>query len=281
MPEGPTLHRLARDHTELFAGQKLSITSPQGRFAEAAATIDGKKLIKAEAWGKHLFYDFAGGRVLHVHLGLYGKFRVAAFAKSDGPPEPRGAVRVRFVGKTHTLDLNGPNQCEVIDTAARDDILSRLGPDPLRDDADADQAWQRIAGSRQSIGQLLMDQNVIAGVGNIYRAEMLWQIKLHPRTPGKAVTKKQFDAMWHDAVRWMRFAVDFGMIVTTALTEKKNPPKKPSAAERFNIYKQPKCPRCGGAIETYALVGRKVYACAGCQTVQEAWDVAARGGDAN
>ena len=111
MPEGPTLHRLARDHTAWLGGQKLTITSPQGRFADAAETISGKKLIKAEAWGKHLFYDFAGGRVLHVHLGLYGKFRVYEHGPKAGPPEPRGAVRVRMSGKRITLDLNGPNQC--------------------------------------------------------------------------------------------------------------------------------------------------------------------------
>ena len=269
MPEGPTLHRLARDHTELFGGQKLAVSSPQGRFAESAALLDGRKLIRAEAWGKHLFYDFAGGRVMHVHLGLYGKYRKHDHTAKEGPPEPRGAVRVRLGGKTATLDLNGPNQCRVIDDAERDTVLERLGPDPLRPDADPAKAWQRIHASRQSVGQLLMDQSVIAGLGNIYRAEVLWKLGLHPRTPGRAVTKKQFDAIWKDGVRWMKLAVETGHIYTTDRYTPATAPKRPTKKQRFNIYKLATCPRCGGAIETYTLAGRKVYACNGCQTVQE------------
>lgn len=273
MPEGPTLHRLAREHTELFSGQKLKVTSPQGRFAEAAKLLDGRKLNKVEAWGKHLFYDFAGSAktsaVLHIHLGLYGKYRQHDHAAKDEPPEPRGAVRVRLGGKTHTLDLNGPNQCEVIDAAARDEVIDRLGPDPLRKDADPEKAWKKIAASAQSIGQLLMDQTVAAGVGNIYRAELLWRIKLHPRTPGKAVTKKQFQALWKDTVKLMELALEEGRIITTDPKQFKKPASKLTTGERFNIYKHAKCPRCGHAIETYALAGRKVYACAGCQVVQK------------
>lgn len=266
MPEGPTLHRLARDHTALLGGQKLSITSPQGRFAGAAATIDGLKLVKAEAWGKHLFYDFAGGRVLHVHLGLYGKYRVHEHGR-EVPPEPRGAVRVRMTGRSVTLDLNGPNQCDVIDSAARDAILARLGPDPLRADADPAKAWHRIHASRTSIGQLLMDQAVVSGIGNIYRAELLWLIQLHPRTPGRAVTKKQFDTLWRDGRRLMRWAVEHDRIVTTDLKQQFAPGERPTLARRFNLYKQPTCPRCDGAIEQYASAGRTVYACGGCQRV--------------
>lgn len=265
MPEGPTLHRLARDHTELLGGQRIAVCSPQGRFADSAKLIDGKKLLKAEAWGKHLFYDFAGGHVMHVHLGLYGKYRV----HEGPPPEPRGAVRVRMTGKTHTLDLNGPNQCHVITDAERDDILARLGPDPLRADAEPGKAWKKISASRQSIGQLLMDQAVIAGMGNIYRAELLWRIKLHPRTPGRAVTKKQFDAIWKDSVKLMELAVVAGKIITADKAVGKKSVARLPNGERFNIYKHAKCPRCGTPIETYALAGRKVYACGGCQVVQE------------
>jgi endonuclease-8 len=174
-----------------------------------------------------------------------------------------------MAGKRHTLDLNGPNQCHVITDAERDDILARLGPDPLRADADPQKAWQKIAASKTSIGQLLMDQAVIAGVGNIYRAELLWRIKLHPRTPGRAVTKRQFDQIWKDSVVLMELAVDVGRIITADKAIKK-PSAKMTNPARFNIYKHAKCPRCGESIETYALAGRKVYACGGCQVVQVA-----------
>jgi endonuclease VIII len=270
MPEGPTLHRLARDHTKLLAGRTLRVSSPQGRFAEGAKTLDGRTLLNVEAWGKHIFYDFAGNRVLHVHLGLYGKYRVHAHGPAQGhAPEPRGAVRVRFGGDAHTLDLNGPNQCEVIDDAGRQRIVARLGPDPLRPDADPDKAWRRVAASRTSVGQLLMDQAVVSGIGNIYRAELLWLVRLHPRTPGKAVAREQFDRLWADAKRLMELAVRAGRIITTDLKSLGKPASKVLQAERFNVYKKDHCPRCGGAVERYALAGRTVYACGGCQAVQE------------
>ena len=270
MPEGPTLHRLARDHTALLAGQKLTVTSPQGRFADAAKTLSGKTLNHVEAWGKHVFYDFSGGRVLHVHLGLYGKYRVHEYAKADGPPEPKGAVRVRFVSKTHALDLNGPNQCEIIDDQSRQEVVDRLGPDPLRAEADPGKAWARISASRTPVGQLLMDQAVIAGIGNIYRAELLWLIGLHPRTPGKAVRREQFDRIWADSARLMELAVKAGKIITTDPKAVGKSASRLTTAERFNIYKHDRCPRCGGDIETYAAAGRTVYACGGCQVVQDA-----------
>ncbi|MEM6798794.1 MAG: DNA-formamidopyrimidine glycosylase family protein, partial [Planctomycetota bacterium] len=170
MPEGHTIHRLARDQNRDIAGQTLRASSPQGRFTEGAAAINRRKLIHIEAHGKHLCYRFTGDRLVHIHLGLYGKFR----RHTSPPPEPRGAVRLRVVGKEKAFDLNGPNCCELITPAEWDAIRDRLGEDPLRDDHDADLAWQRISRSRAPIGTLLLNQSVIAGVGNIYRSEVLY-----------------------------------------------------------------------------------------------------------
>ncbi|MFL6025524.1 MAG: DNA-formamidopyrimidine glycosylase family protein, partial [Friedmanniella sp.] len=94
MPEGHTIHRLARRHAKLLGGQTVRATSPQGRFADGAALIDGRQLETTDAWGKHLFHRYGRDLWLHVHLGLYGKF-------TDGPlpaPAPRGALRVRLEG---------------------------------------------------------------------------------------------------------------------------------------------------------------------------------------
>lgn len=91
MPEGHTIHRMARDHGKWFAGQRLTVASPQGRFESEAQSLNGKVLKTVEAHGKHLYYVFTGGSVLHIHLGLYGKFRLF----KNPPPEPRGAVRVQ------------------------------------------------------------------------------------------------------------------------------------------------------------------------------------------
>ncbi len=161
MPEGHTIHRVARDHSKRYVGQSLTVMSPQGRFRAGARQLDGATLEQVEAYGKHLFYRWEGERLVHIHLGLYGKFR----NHRCPPPEPRGAVRLRVIGEGHAFDLNGPTACELISPVQRDKILARLGADPLRKVADVEAAWQRINHSRAAIGKLLLDQSVIAGVG--------------------------------------------------------------------------------------------------------------------
>ncbi len=106
MPEGHTIHRLARDHDRDFASQKLQVSSPQGRFADGAKLLAGKKLKFVSAYGKHLCYEFTAGRLLHIHLGLYGKFRPHRVP----PPEPRGAVRLRVVVREILVLPSAPQQ---------------------------------------------------------------------------------------------------------------------------------------------------------------------------
>ena len=266
MPEGPTIHRIARDHRAWILAQRLSVCSPRGRFAEDATLIDRRKLIEIDAWGKHLFYHFAGERVLHVHLGLYGRFR----RSENPPPEPRGAVRVRMTGKRYTIDLNGPNQCEVIAEKQVAKIIDRLGPDPLRDDAKPEKAWRRISRSKTPIGQLIMDQAVIAGIGNIYRTELLWLLRIHPLMPGKNFTRREFDAIWKLSRELFAIAVEHERIITVPLKSLKQPlAKRPATRlrtrERFNIFDQPKCPRCGGGVKKFAMSSRRVFVCEVCQ----------------
>ena len=156
MPEGHTLHRLARDQQKAFGGTVVRASSPQGRFAEGAARLDGHELARTEAYGKHLLHHYDGGAILHVHLGLYGKFTTG----SGEPPEPRGALRLRLVNDTVWADLRGPTACDLVTPDQVDALIARLGPDPLRPGADPDAAYRRIARSRAPIGVLLMDQSV-------------------------------------------------------------------------------------------------------------------------
>ena len=166
MPEGHTIHRIARDHQRHLAGDEVEVSSPQGRFAKEASRLDGRELEGVEAKGKHLLYHFTGAGYVHIHLGLYGKFRLS---KQPLKP-PRGQVRLRVIGSRYGFDLNGPNRCELMGNDARKALLARLGEDPLRRDADPDRVWDRVSKSRSAIGGLLLNQSVISGVGNIYRA---------------------------------------------------------------------------------------------------------------
>lgn len=262
MPEGHTIHRLARDQNATLAGQRLTISSPQGRFADGAERLTGRKLDRVEAAGKHLFYHFAKSPILHVHLGLFGKYRT----HDNPPPAPRGAVRVRFEGKSKTVDLNGPNTCELLEQDEYRAILNRLGPDPLRDDADPKRAWDRIRKSTTPIGLLLMDQSVISGIGNIYRSEILHLIGIHPRTPGNAITKRQFTKLWRLAGELLRLGVEHNRIITI---DPKTLPKDVGRVPRrklFRIFKKAACPSCDGEIERFTLANRKVFACPACQS---------------
>src|ERR1700752_5201721 len=111
MPEGHTLHRLARLHQRKFGRGPVILSSPQGRFAGRGAALSGRVLKKASAWGKHLFHHYEGGRVVHVHLGLYG-----TFSESPVPMAPPvGQVRMRMEGAEFGTDLRGPTVCEVIE----------------------------------------------------------------------------------------------------------------------------------------------------------------------
>ncbi len=93
-------------------------------------------------------------------------------------------------------------------------MVDRLGPDPLREDADWTVAWARVARSRKPIGALLMDQGVLAGVGNVYRAEVLYRHRMDPHRPGNTLRRGQFEAIWHDLVALMHDGVRTGRIDT-------------------------------------------------------------------
>jgi endonuclease-8 len=272
MPEGHTLHRLATELTDAFAGHPLRVSSPQGRFAAEAAQLDRAVLLTAESAGKHLFLDFDADRVVHVHLGLIGGFDVHRGVAEV--PLPVGQVRLRLVrdgeGASYA-DLRGATQCDLVTTARRTEIVARLGPDPLRADADLLRAWRRISKSPRAVGDLLMDQAVLAGVGNVYRAEVLFRHRIHPLRPGRTLRVGQWRAMWADLVGLMAEGVRTGRIDTV---RPEHTPEAMGRAPRVDdhggevyVYRrtgQP-CLVCGSTVRTDVLVGRNIFWCPQCQ----------------
>jgi len=210
VPEGHTLHRLAILHTRRYVGRPVAVGSPQGRFVTSAELVDGRVLESAEAHGKHLFHHYGPDLVVHVHLGLYGKFSNHRLPTE----EPRGQVRMRMIGETHYADLRGPAACELLTDAEVDAIHARLGADPLRDDADPDRAWARISRSRAPLATRLMDHWVVGGVGNVYRAEALFRHGLDPQLPGRELNRKCWDELWADIVDLLHDGVRRGKIET-------------------------------------------------------------------
>jgi len=214
MPEGHTLHRLAQALDGAFAGTTPAVSSPQGRFAEGAAVLAGRSVVAGSAWGKHLFVEFSGDRCLNVHLGLIGTFSVESYAPYAGLPPVWGQVRLRLLTDTHVADLRGATVCQVISPEQVDAIITRLGPDPLRTEQDPDRAWTRLSRSGRSIAELLMDQSILAGVGNVYRCEVLYRHRVNPFRPGNEIRRKTWEAIWADLVTLMPLGVAFNQILT-------------------------------------------------------------------
>lgn len=261
MPEGHTIHGCARDHTRFFGGQIVRVSSPQGRFAEGAAAIDGTQFLRATAHGKHLFHEFEGGRFVHVHLGLYGEF----FKHDVPPPDPRPTVRMRTEGETVVTDLIGATACELLDRGEVQAILDRLGPDPIKARQDPTKAYARLQRMRTTIGQALMDQSVLAGVGNVYRAEVLHVHRIHPERPASTVTFEEWQSMWETLVRWLRQAVKDQVIITIDPRDFGKRRSRIQRGEALHVYKRDACWTCSGPIRRWDLGGRWAYACEACQ----------------
>ncbi len=272
MPEGHTLHRLATALDDAFAGHPVRVSSPQGRFAESAALLDGRVLEGAESWGKHLWVHFAHHDLVHVHLGLYGRFDVLRDA--DVVPPPVGQVRLRLVqadsnGVASYADLRGATACELQTSEQRAALVERLGPDPLRPDADPDRAWRRIKRSRAPMAGLLMDQSVVAGVGNVYRAELLYRHRVDPFRPGTSLRAGRWQEMWTDLVALMADGVRTGRIDTVRpehLTDEELDDTGPRRGHSY-VYRRAgvPCRVCHSRVRTRELLGRNLYWCGRCQ----------------
>ncbi|AWY96157.1 Fpg/Nei family DNA glycosylase [Propionibacterium freudenreichii] len=268
MPEGHVLHRLAARFNELFADEQVQVSSPQGRFAESAALIDGSTLVQAQAWGKHLFVRFdapIADPIVHIHLGLIGKLSFTELAP------PVGQVRVRINDDTWAADLRGPQICRLISEDEEAAATKKLGADPLRSDSDPERAWTKVHRSGKPIASLLMNQAIFAGVGNIYRAEVLFRHRIDPQCPGNKLHRASFDLMWNDLVQLMRLGVRDGRIDTVYPEHTPEalgrPPRVDAHGGEVYVYRradQP-CLVCGSPIHETTLEGRHLFWCGRCQ----------------
>ena len=301
MPEGHVIHRLADELAVAFAGRPVRVTSPQGRFAGAAALLDGTTLRAAEAFGKHLLIDFgpepvpeapgvspqpvpeeaseergrrhegppptSPGPFVHIHLGLIGKLRWVR----PGPVEGADTLRLRIETDEHAAELRGPQTCALVGPDEVAGLLAGLGPDPLRADADPERAWQRVHRSGRSIASLLMDQRVAAGVGNIYRAEVLYRQRIHPDTPGNTLSPRAWRRIWADLVELMPLGVRHGRIDTVRPEHTPEAMGREARVDRHGgevyVYRRAglPCLVCGREVSVREFEGRNLYWCARCQ----------------
>lgn len=324
MPEGHSVHRIAKQFDRNFVGHTIQVSSPQGRFAVGAKELSGRVMTEAWAVGKQLFLGFESDSWLRVHLGIYGAWDFSGDIKMDAtiasangrmgqtnqrgtildsggensvssigaprktrlkiaeaeshlealsvfPPEPVGQVRVRLLTSSVCADLRGPTACEVLSHDEVNAVLNRLGPDPQYDSGK--QAGERfvraVTGKNTPVGLLLMDQSIVAGIGNVYRAEMLFRAGLDPYTPGKSVSEEQAWQLWEDWAYLLDIGVKTGQMMTMDnLDEKQWKKAMAQRSERHWVYKREglPCRKCGTHIRLDEMANRKLYWCPSCQT---------------
>ena len=331
MPEGHSVHRIARQFARNFVGLPVHASSPQGRFAEGAAVLEGREMLQAMAVGKQMFLEFEGDTWLRVHLGLYGAWDFAGeilvdptIASANGrmgqtnqrgtdldgvilddagensltsigaprktrvhvrmseqtkgladedaewPPPVVGQVRLRLLTDATCADLRGPTAC-VLQTP--DEMLAtvaKLGPDPLvGDPAEGEERFVRIVRRKPTaIALLLMDQAVVSGIGNVYRAEMLFRARLNPHTPGRDVPEEVVRQLWRDWVRLLAIGVETGQMMTMDdLSPEQYRAAMASRDDRHWVYRRAglPCRVCGTEIALEELGARKLYWCPFCQ----------------
>ncbi|MBH0023820.1 Fpg/Nei family DNA glycosylase [Salinibacterium sp. SWN248] len=322
MPEGHSVHRIARQFALHFVGKTVAVSSPQGRFAAGAERIDGLRMLSAKAVGKQMFLEFEHDRWLRVHLGLYGAWDFAGNFTADAttasaagrmgqtnqhgtvvgehedslasigaprrtrlrmseqekasdtvsefPPEPIGAVRVRLLTDTTCADLRGPTACEVLNPDEVQVALNKLGPDPLVDDnGEAEERFVATVRKKQTaIGIQLMDQSIVSGIGNVYRAEILFRARLDPHTPGKLIPEELVRELWRDWAHLLEIGVRTGQMMTMdGLTGDDYTAALASRDDRHWVYHREglPCRVCGTNIAMELASARKLYWCPSCQ----------------
>ena len=297
------MHRVCHAHRAKLVGKRFAASSPNGRFAAGAALISMLELTRVEAHGKNLFYFFgsvAQTVVMHVHFGMSGAFKLFHVADPNAPvatsttrlrleevPLPHGAghpaadTEATEVSQSAPHGLFGAHLSAMTVDHGTMELYHRkigmLGQDPLRSDAEADVLFQKVAKSKKSIGALLMDQAFFPGVGNIFRAEILYKAGVHPELMGCAVTRPQFTDVWSHSVDLLRRGFEHGSILTVDEVDKQ---RLGHASRRRYIYNQATCMRCGTEIKTWLITQRTCYCCSTCQPMPPHEHLSAQGRNA-
>jgi endonuclease VIII len=247
MPEGDSLHRAARK-LQVLVGERVGVETPHPRAAAQgmAERLDGRKLLSVEAVGKNLLLSFEGGLVLRSHLRMTGRWQI----RPAGSPR-RGRPWLVLQCTNHEAVLwNGP----VLELSARS--TRRLGPDILAEPPDLEGMLENLRREHptREVGDAVLDQRLVAGIGNVWKAESLWQARVSPWQRLGDVVDEELERVLTEAARLMRASLDEGR------------------GER-SVYRKAgrPCPRCGTPIRSRGQGddNRTTYWCPGCQTGKE------------
>jgi endonuclease-8 len=253
MPEGDTIHRIARRIDVALTGRELGLTdapNPRSPLHNRAGELAGAAITKSEAFGKHLLLHFDNDLVVHSHLGMSGRWRVTA----DGSA-PYGKPWLVLASGRSIAHTSGGKILRLVSAsrARNDPAIAQLGPDPLRADFDEAAAADRILRwePTERIGAALNDQSLIAGIGNVIRIEALWLSEVSPWRQIANLQPSEAEALVKHS-KW---------VMETAIARGERP------KQIYGKRSRRPCPRCGGKIRTHGQGddNRVTYWCEGCQ----------------
>lgn len=274
MPEGDTIFRAARTLHRALAGH--SVTAFDTAYAHLAVVhentpITGRVVERVEARGKHLLMRFSGELTLRTHMRMSGSWHV--YRPGEAWQRPRTAARIVLETAEFVAVAFNVQVAEFVAErdAGRDLAITSLGPDLLADRFDAAEAVTRLRENRHAtIAEALLDQQAVAGIGNVFKSELLFLARLWPFLPPSAVSDATWQAVLEDARRLLRanvtdhaaagFATYRGMRRTTGRLDPR---------ERLWVYERQgrPCRRCGTRIEMRRQgdLNRSTYYCPTCQ----------------
>ena len=252
MAEGPLVHHYARQLSRILQEKAVDVEFGMRKLKELESSLAGIRIERVEAHGKQFRIHFSDQRVLLIHLMMWGSWRF--YRRGQPWDKPRERARVILRTRTHEAVVFSTPVVKLLtsDELQANPSWGNLGPDPLRSDFSSKEFFRRLnqQGPRE-IGEVLLDQQVIAGVGNILRIEILFGSYIHPRRLVKTLSQEEKKAILH----WI---LNLFKTWTQEMRGKKT---------WIHIYRKSgkPCPTCGARIEFFRQAGRITYACPRCQ----------------
>ena len=269
MPEGDTIHRIAQALGPRLVGCQLERVTTQG----LERSVAGKRVTSVAAHGKHLVIELDDGGYVRIHLGMYGRFRAYDRAAGDAALARMspGRATLAVVTRDAVLIWIGARAVEISARRApmRGRAIAALGPDVLADDFDSDEAARRAgAHAARTIGDVLLDQRIAAGIGNIYKCEALFASGVDPRTAVREIDDTKLATIYAHARALM-----LANLGSSPRTTRQQLSGEPSRDGRYFVYARggKPCARCGSRIDCYQLGDppRWTWSCPRCQPRHE------------
>jgi endonuclease-8 len=257
MAEGPLVHYYATELRKVLKGKVARIEFGVRDLKRYEPELERVRILDVEAYGKQFRIRLADKRTILVHLMMWGSWKV--FPK--GAPWDRDRKRARLVLRTNrheAVAFSAP----VVRLLTPEDLgpgskWGNLGPDPLRSDFSGPEFFKRLRRDpSRPIGEALLDQTIISGVGNILRIEALFAAGIHPRRLVGDLSSRDRQRLLRWTKRLMKQWLDEKWLDDGEETE-----------AWIRIYRRSgkPCPRCGGKVESFRQGGRITFGCAGCQ----------------